>query len=163
AGAYKLTPEREVGFEIAAYDATRPLVIDPPVMAYSTFLGGTGEDTGIEIAVNAHGDAFVTGFTTSADFPGAGSAPRGPSDAFVIRFNASGLPIYSTYLGGSSLENFYGDLQKTGIFYGGIAIDSSDNAYVTGLTTSPNFPHSGAGLKGLSDAFVTKLNAAGNM
>ena len=162
AGAYKLTPGREVGFEIAAYDATRPLVIDPPVLAYSTFLGGTGEDTGVEIAVNAHGDAFVTGFTTSADFPGAGSAPGGPSDAFVIRFNASGLPVYSTYLGGSNQENYYDNPELPGTFYGGIAIDASDNAYVTGLTTSPDFPHFGPGIKGLSDAFVTKLNAAGN-
>jgi Beta-propeller repeat len=162
AGAYKLTPEREVGFEIAAYDATRPLVIDPPLLAYSTFLGGTGEDTGVEIAVNAHGDAFMTGFTTSADFPGAGSAPGGPSDAFVIRFNASGLPIYSTYLGGNSQENYYDNTEFPGTFYGGIAIDSSDNAYVTGLTKSSDFPHTTGGLlKGLSDAFVTKLDAAG--
>ena len=60
AGAYVPSGEREIGFEIAAYDATRPLVIDP-VLIYSTFLGGSGQDTGVEIAVNSHGNAFVTG------------------------------------------------------------------------------------------------------
>jgi hypothetical protein len=138
-------------------------VIDP-VLVYSTFLGGSGEDAGIEIAVNAHGDAFVTGLTTSLNFPGAGAAPGGGSDAFVTKFNAAGnQPIYSTYLGGSSKENYYDDLELPGVTYGGVAIDSSDNAYVTGLTRSADFPHpSGPPLKGLSDAFVTKLNATGN-
>src|SRR5262249_60022819 len=128
AGGYKFTGEREVGFEIAAYDSTRPLVIDPP-LAYSTYLGGAGEDTGIEIAVNAHGDAFVTGFTTSADFPLAGSAPGGPSDAFVIRFNASGLPVYSTYLGGNSQENYYDNPESPGTFYAGIPLYPRPNPY----------------------------------
>src|SRR6266536_1006103 len=67
-GQYTLNSEQEVGFDIAAYDTARPLVIDP-VLAYSTFLGGTGEDTGVEIAVSAHGNAFVTGLTTSLNFP----------------------------------------------------------------------------------------------
>src|SRR4030095_13070659 len=163
AGGYKLAGGREIGFEIAAYDVTRPLVIDP-VLAYSTFLGGTGEEAGVEIAVNAHGDAFVTGYTTSADFPGASAAPGGPSDAFVITLHAAGQPLYSTYLGGSHQENYYPEVEQLGTFYGGIAIDSSDNAYVTGLTRSSDFPHTtGGNLKGLSDAFVTKLDAAGNL
>jgi hypothetical protein len=67
AGGYKLAEEREAGFEIAAYDATRPLVIDP-VLIYSTFLDGTGQDRGLEIAVNEQGNAFVTGLTTSPTF-----------------------------------------------------------------------------------------------
>jgi hypothetical protein len=170
AGRYTLNGEQEVGFDIAAYDAARPLVIDP-VLAYSTFLGGTGEDTGVEIAVSAHGNAFVTGITTSLNFPtepdDARFGPGGGSEAFVTKFNAAGNQlIYSTYLGGSSNENYYDDLELPGVTYGGIAIDRNGNAYVTGSTRSSDFPSTPGAyqqtLKGLSDTFVTKLNAAGN-
>ena len=169
-GRYILNGEQEIGFDIAAYDAARPLVIDP-VLAYSTFLGGTGEDTGVEIAVSANGNAFVTGITTSLNFPtepdGARFGPGGGSDAFVTKFNAEGNQlIYSTYLGGSSNENYYPELEELGSTYGGITIDSIGNAYVTGLTRSSDFPITPGAyqqtLKGLSDTFVTKLNAAGN-
>jgi len=167
---YTLSDEREVGFEISTYDTTRQLVIDP-VLAYSTFLGGTGEDTSVEIAVSALGNAYVTGLTTSINFPtkptDAKFGPGGGSDAFVTKFNAEGNQlIYSTYLGGSDNENYYPELEELGSTYGGIAIDPIGNAYVTGLTRSSDFPITPGTyqqtLKGLSDAFVTKLNAAGN-
>ena len=169
-GKYTLNKELEIGFDIAAYDSTRALVIDP-VLAYSTFLGGTGEEAGVEIAVSVHGNAFVTGITTSVNFPtkpsGARFGPGGGSDVFVTKFNAEGNQlIYSTYLGGSSNENFYDDLELPGVTYGGIAIDSIGNAYITGSTRSSDFPTTSGGyqqtLKGLSDTFVTKLNAIGN-
>ena len=167
---YTLSDEKQVGFDILAYDKTRTLVIDP-VLAYSTFLGGTGEDAGIEIAVSAHGNAFVTGLTTSINFPtkpnDARFGPGGGSDVFVTKFNATGNQlIYSTYLGGSSNENFYDDLELPGVAYGGIALDSQGSAYVTGSTRSLDFPHTVGAyqqtLKGLSDTFVAKLNPAGN-
>ena len=170
AGQYTLSNEHELSFDIGAYDKTKELVIDP-VLAYSTFLGGTGEDTGIEIAVNAHGNAFVTGLTTSLDFPtkpdGARFGVQGGSDVFITKFNGAGNQlIYSTYLGGSSNENFYDDLELPGVSYGGIALDSQGSAYVTGSTRSADFPHAGSAyqqtLKGLSDTFVTKLNPSGN-
>ena len=170
-GQYTLSDEREVGFEIATYDATRPLVIDP-VLAYSTFLGGMGEDTSIEIAVSALGNAFVTGLTTSLNFPtkpnGARFGTAGGSDAFVTKFNPEGNQlVYSAYLGGSENENYYPELEELGSTYGGIAIDAIGNAYITGLTRSDDFPITPGSyqqtLKGLSDTFVTKLNAAGNM
>ncbi|HSE32109.1 MAG TPA: SBBP repeat-containing protein [Pyrinomonadaceae bacterium] len=169
-GQYTLSDERELAFDIGAYDKARELVIDP-VLAYSTFLGGTGEDTGIEIAVNAHGNAFVTGLTTSLDFPtkpdGARFGIQGGSDVFITKFNAAGNQlIYSTYLGGSNNENFYDVLEVPGVTYGGIALDSQGSAYVTGSTRSADFPHTGGAyqqtLKGLSDTFVTKLNPLGN-
>jgi Beta-propeller repeat len=164
ASNYALAGAREVGIDIAAYDASRPLVIDP-VLAYSTYLGGSGQDAGLDIAVNAHGSAFVTGVTTSLDFPPAPAAPRlGPGggyDAFVVKLNAAGSAlVYSTYLGGSDDENYHG-----GISYGGIAIDDKDQAYVTGLTKSKDFPPAGAlitQLNGYADAYVSKLNADGN-
>lgn len=169
-GRYTLSDKQEVGFDISAYDATRQLVIDP-ILAYSTFLGGTGEDTGIEIAVSALGNAFVTGITTSLDFPtkpnGSRFGPAGGSEAFVTKFNPEGNQlVYSAYLGGSENENYYPELEELGSTYGGIAIDSIGNAYITGLTRSDDFPITPGAyqqtLKGLSDTFVTKLNAAGN-
>ena len=167
---YTLSDAQQIGFEIAAHDRTRTLVIDP-VLAYSTFLGGTGEDAGIEIAVSSHGNAYVTGLTTSLNFPtkptGARFGSGGGSDVFVTKFNATGNQlIYSTYLGGSSNENFYDDLALPGTTYGGIALDSQGSAYVTGSTRSADFPSTAGAyqqmLKGLSDTFVTKLNPAGN-
>ncbi|HEV8369635.1 MAG TPA: SBBP repeat-containing protein [Pyrinomonadaceae bacterium] len=167
---YTLSDAKQVGFDIAAYDRTRTLVIDP-VLAFSTFLGGTGEDAGIEIAVSAHGNAYVTGLTTSPNFPtkpnGAKFGPGGGSDVFVTKFNATGNQlIYSTYLGGSNNENFYDALELPGTTYGGIALDSQGSAYVTGSTRSADFPSTVGAyqqtLKGLSDTFVTKLNPAGN-
>ena len=169
-GSYKLASGHEVGFEIGKYDTTRPLVIDP-ILAYSTYLGGSGQDIGLGIAVNPHGNAFVTGLTTSLDFPPAPPAlaapklgPCGNVDAFVSKLSADGSHlVYSTYLGGSNDE----DLYSTFDVYGGIAVNSAGNAFVTGLTTSPDFPHT-AGVKqetyggGAADAYVAKLNAAGD-
>src|SRR2546425_1653009 len=159
AGAYVLTGRHQVGFRVAAYDASQPLVIDP-VLVYSTFLGGSGLDQGFGIAVDATGNAYVTGVTVSIPFPtvtGAFQTTSGGSqDVFVTKLNPAGSAlVYSTYIGGSGDD---GGL--------GIAVDSLGNAYVTGFTTSTNFPTTVAAfqttLRGLSAAFVTKLNPTGS-
>jgi hypothetical protein len=164
-GKYVLTGAHEVRFQVAAYDRSKPLVIDP-TLAYSTYLGGSNLDSGEGIAVDASGNAYVTGETWSTDFPttsGAfqttfGGGPVGePTDAFVSKLNAAGSALlYSTYLGGSG-----------GDFGFGIAVDSSGNAYVTGSTDSSNFPTTSGAFQtifggGFADAFVSKLNAAGS-
>jgi len=128
-------------------------------LIYSTHLGGNSDDSGEGIAVDSSGNAYVAGWTTSTNFPTA--SPLQPTwgggayDGFVTKLNAAGSAlVYSTYLGGSSYEYGYG-----------IAVDSSGNAYVTGFTGSPNFPTASplqATYGGNSDAFVTKLNAAGS-
>jgi hypothetical protein len=160
---YRLTGQNRVGFELGKYDARQRLVIDP-VLVYSTYLGGFDADGGAAIAVDSSGNAYVTGFTASTDFPGASSSPiqstnggRGESvDTFVAKLNAGGSAlVYSTYLGGT------GDDNGTAI-----AVDSSGNAYVTGFTTSTNFPGASSSpiqstLAGFEDAFVAKLNAGG--
>jgi hypothetical protein len=173
-GGYKLKTTNQVAFELGSYDQRRPLVIDP-VLVYSTYLGGTGQDAGIGIAVSNHGDAFLTGYTTSLNFPPDPAQKIGPGgnfDAFVLKLNAAGNQIaYSTYLGGSNDEDFYGS-----ITYGGIAVDSQGNAYATGITLSNDFPTKnpfpspkpgvGAGSPfngGVADAFVTKLNTSGTL
>jgi uncharacterized protein (TIGR03437 family) len=150
--------EHEVGLEIAAYDVSIPLVIDP-VLIYSTYLGGSATDSGNAIAVDSLGNAYVTGSTASLNFPTvtplqvAGGAPD--ADAFVSKLNASGTALlYSTYLGGGN------DDQGNGI-----AVDASGNAYVTGWTLSTNFPTTAGAVQttsgGANDAFVTKLNSTG--
>ena len=128
---------------------------------YSTYLGGTtGDDAGRGIAVDATGNAYVTGFTASTDFPTTPGAFQtafggGVFDAFVVKLNPAGSAlVYGTYLGGAGSD--------VGL---GIAIDTGQNAYVTGGTFSANFP-TAAGvsqtvLAGGRDAFVTQLNAAG--
>jgi hypothetical protein len=134
-------------------------------LLYSTYLGGSDADGGYGIAIDESGNAYVTGFALSLDFPttpGAfQTARRGGSDAFVSKLNSTGSAlVYSTYLGGSDSEDGpYG--------YGSIAVDVSDNAYVTGNTSSSNFPTTPGAfhttLVGCCpDAFVTKLNAAGS-
>ena len=157
AGTYVLNGRRRVGFQVAAYDASQPLIIDP-VLSYSTYLGGSGDDRGTGIAVDSSGNAYVTGFTSSINFPTANPiqpANGGSFDAFVTKLNAAGNGlVYSTYLGGT--DDDYGH---------GIAVDSSGNAYVGGYTISINFPTASPAqpaFGGVADAFVTKLNAAGN-
>ncbi len=156
-GGYALRERNRVGFQVAAYDVGKPLVIDP-TLAYSTYLGGNGDDSGVAIAVDGSGNAYVTGFTNSTNFPTASpfqATTGGGQDAFVTKFNATGSAlVYSTHLGGSGGE-----------VGNGIAVDTSGNAYVTGQTTSTNFPTASplqATLGGSVDAFVTKFNAAGS-
>jgi Bacterial Ig-like domain (group 3)/Beta-propeller repeat len=130
-------------------------------LIYSTYLGGSSADYSNGIALDGSGNAYVTGFTASTDFPttsGAFQTVSGGYDAFVTKLNADGTAlVYSTYLGGIGFYN-------RGY---GIALDSSGNAYVTGGTSTTTFPTtSGAfqtviGGSGQSDAFVTKLNASG--
>ena len=158
AGTYVLKSQRQVGFEVAAYDAGKPLIIDP-VLVYSTYLGGSSDEFPRGFAVDASGNAYVTGSTLSTDFPTASpiqaSNAGGASDTFVTKLNAAGSAlVYSTYLGGTALDTARW-----------IAIDSSGNAYVTGETRSTDFPTVSpfqAANAGAADGFVTKLNAAGS-
>ncbi|MGH7771002.1 MAG: SBBP repeat-containing protein, partial [Candidatus Binatia bacterium] len=137
-------------------------------LAYSTYLGGSNEDAGLGIAVDSYGNAYITGYADSTNFPTEN--PYQPDnggfrDAFVTKLNAEGNGlVYSTYLGGSGSENLLA-LMDVGATAGGIAVDSAGSAYVTGVTRSPDFPTqiplqpSYGG--GLEDAFVAKLNAEG--
>ncbi len=151
-----------IGFRVAAYDRARPLYVDP-TLAYSTFLGGSGQESGNGIAVDANGNAYVVGSTSSSNFPTTAGVvqPSSPDAgnlvAFVTKLNPSGTGlVYSTYLGGTF-----------GSFGSAIALDSSGNAYVTGNTISNDFPttagayRTSVGTLSVDDAFVSKLNATG--
>lgn len=158
AGSYVLLGQQKVGFAVAAYEASVPLVIDP-VVSYSTYLGGSSSDYGRAIAVDSNGNVYVTGDTNSTTFPTKNAFDTTVSgrDAFVtkLKLTATGAAslVYSTYLGASGTDIGYG-----------IAVDRLGNAYVTGDTTSSNFPLQSAFDSTTSgyDAFVTKLNATGD-
>lgn len=102
-GSYVLKGRGQVGFEVAGYDASKSLIIDP-LLAYSTFLGGSGSefDQGLGVAVDSAGNAYVTGETEAADFPTSMGALQtvsgGQRDAFVTKLNPAGTAlVYSTY------------------------------------------------------------------
>ncbi len=127
---------------------------------YSTYLGGTGTDNGDGIAVDSSGDAYVTGSTESSNFPLQSPLPgqgtySGGTDAFVTELNPTGTAlVYSTYLGGSG--------QDTGA---SIAVDSGNNAYIAGQTSSTNFPTASptqSANGGGFDAFVSEIVAGGS-
>lgn len=150
---------QQLGFEIGAYDTTKPLIIDP-VLAYSTYIGGRGDDEGNAITVDSAGNVYLVGFTDSINFPT--SNPSQPTlggaeqDVFVSKLNPSGTQvIYSTYLGGDGQDNG-----------SGIALDSAGNAYITGFTGSTNFPVRNAlqpAKNGQFNAFVAKLDPTGSL
>ena len=146
------------GFEVAPYDANYPIVIDPVVLVYSTYLGGSSADAGNGIAVDSSGAVYVTGFSASSDYPTKNPFQKilkKDADVVVTKINPKGDGlVYSTFIGGSAAD-----------WANDIAVDKSGNAYVTGATDSSNFPvrkpFQGK-RKGERDVFVAKLNAKGN-
>jgi hypothetical protein len=160
AGGYVKTGKRQVGFEVGEYDPNLPLVIDP-VLIYSSFLGGSGTEDAVKvIGIDGGGSAYVAGYTTSLNFPTTPGAfqPTAPTiwDAFVSKFDPTGsVLIYSTYLGGSGSEPLYG-----------LAVDSAGSAYLSGYTTSLNFPTTPGVFDPVPDsavdAFVVKLSPSGS-
>jgi len=155
-GEYVLKGDNCFGFEITGeYDRSLPLVIDP-VLTYSTYLGGSSYENLRGVAVDGSGCAYVTGYTASTNFPiqYPYQTDQGSYDIFVTKLNSSGDGlIYSTYLGGSSNESGWD-----------IAVDAMGCAYVTGGTSSVDFPTVNAYQtdQGGDDGFVTKLNGSGS-
>jgi len=155
---YRLKSGNEIGFEVGAYEAGKPLVIDP-VLNFSTYLGGSLGDQGTGIAVDPEGNAYVTGTTSSTNFPMVNSWPSsvgGGVDVFVTKLNAAGSAvIYSTCLGGTGTD-----------LSAGIKVDASGHAYVVGSTDSTNFPVTAGAFdntpNGSYDVFVAKLSADGS-
>jgi hypothetical protein len=156
-GSYVIRGKRKIGFQIAGYDVSKPLVIDP-VLAYSTYLGSSSADSGGGIAVDSAGNVYVTG-AASTNFPTTAGALQptygGATDAFVAKLDATGAAlIYSTYLGGGGIDSG-----------SGIVVDSSGNVLLAGPTQSPDFPTTAGAFQatfgGRTDAFVAKLNATG--
>ena len=158
-GEFVLLSDAQVGFHVGPYDRSKTLIIDP-VVAYSTYLGGTTDgDSGVEdVAVDSSGNVYLAGWTSSTTFPvknGYQTTGDTNYDAFVTELDPTGSTVlWSTYLGGTAMDEAFG-----------IAIDANSNVYVTGFTLSTNFPISdGAFQKSNNDptngnAFVVRLDA----
>jgi beta-propeller repeat-containing protein len=150
------------GFDLGPYDRTMPLVLDPAMLVYAGYIGGSGTDRGRGIAVDNVGAAYVTGFTdsTEATFPetvGPDLTYNGSDDAFVAKVNPTGTGlVYAGYVGGSGSDRGFC-----------VAVDALGNAYLAGDTSSteasfpvavgPDLTYNGHA----ADAFVAKVNASG--
>jgi Beta-propeller repeat len=160
-GSYVVHGASQVGFALATYDRSIPLVIDP-VITYSTYLGGSGDDQPIWSDIDRAGNFYVAGITFSPDFPTTRKAFQpafggGDADAFVAKLSRSGSRlVWSTYLGGDAFDVAIG-----------LDVDRRGNVVVTGTTSSTGFPTTPGAFQptfagGDNDAFVTKLNAKGS-
>lgn len=166
---YIVCRNREIGFDIGSYDRSKPLVIDP-VLSYSTFFGGAGNDNIYGVAVDAQGNAYVAGTTESSDLavtPGAfqsnGNIRPGLTAGFVAKFDlTNNRLVYSTYIGGGSVSTA-GFASSDCL---AITIDPFGSAYITGRTGAADFPTTPNAfqrtLAGGTDAFVAKLNPTGS-
>jgi hypothetical protein len=151
AGTYKLLAGQRVAFGVGAYDRRRPLLIDP-IVNFTKFLMGSAEDDANALVVDSAGNAYVAGTTWSSNFPTTDTSmqlDQPDIDAFVTKLSKDGAVLFSTYLGGSGLDYAYG-----------IAVDDT-GIYVTGATTSPNFPPQ-VGRTPAAQGYVTKLLLDGN-
>jgi len=147
------------GFEISSnYEKSKDLIIDP--LIYSTFMGGIYHDYGTSITIDVNNNVYVTGLTTSTNFPNTTGAYdnifNGKVDAYAFKLNPNGSSlIYSTYFGGSEWDHGYE-----------IEIDSNCNTYITGRTNSTDFPINFGAFdtihNGDFDVFVIKLNSDGS-
>jgi hypothetical protein len=155
---YIIAADGSIHFALGAYNPTLSLIIDP-TLTYASYLGGNGADYGYDIAVDAQGNFYVTGATSSTNFPLVNPVQATPSefgDLFVTKFNAGGSSLaYSTYLGGNDSDVGFG-----------IEVDGAGNAYVTGESWSRDFPvvnpieRFDPGIQ--QDVIAFKLNPAGN-
>ena len=160
-GAFRILSGRTVAFALGRYDRTKPLVIDP-ILDYSTYLGQTGQAWAV--AVDPAGEAYIagsanTGMPTTGGIqpsPVAKSTPPPTPSAFVAKLNSAGTAIiYCTYLSGSLEDDAYG-----------IALDPAGDAYVAGITFSPDFPVTNGALQTINAAtdgagFVAAINPTG--
>jgi hypothetical protein len=157
---YSLRPNAGARFELARYDRTKPLVIDPAVMVYSTFLG-TQPTSGRTVVEDAAGNVYLLGESVSTTFPFVNPyrTSQAGNEYFLAKFNPAGTAlIYATYLGGNNNDTPYS-----------LAVDGAGAAYVLGLTTSTDFPVKTPIQSNLvsinplaGDTTLTKFTPAGN-
>jgi hypothetical protein len=152
---------QQIGFSIGAYDPSLPLIIDPLLLRYSTYLGGVGDtDRAFTVAADDAGHAYVAGQTWAVNFPATPGAfdttHNGDSDVFVAKLNSTGSAlVYATFLGGPNSDGT-----------DGVAIDADGNGYVNGYTFLSGFPTTPGAFDttfngGGFDAFVAKLSPDG--
>jgi hypothetical protein len=157
ASRYVIDRNGLISVDVGTYDRHVPLIVDP-VLNYTSYLGGAGEDRGTGVTTDTAGNVYFTGWTVSPNFPTVaalqGHLDHYNADAYVVKLQAGTLKqLYATYLGGAGADYAYG-----------IAVDAKGSAYITGATGSTDFPtatpfqpRSG----GQSDAFISKLSPTG--
>ena len=159
---YRRNRDGSYGFQLAAYDRTRGLIIDP-VLTLSVYLSGSNQDIAYAVAQDQIGFVYVAGTTNSTDFPNGGNPPQttngGSGDVFVTKIDPHAAPgsqiVFSTFVGGSSTETF-----------GGLAIGPKGDIYLTGSTESTDFPCTSGGVQTAlknppnTNAFVVWINAS---
>ena len=156
AGSYVLNDQTHVAFQVSSYDSSKRLVIDP-MLVYSTYLGGSGDDQPSGIVVDSAGSVYLAGWTDSIDFPLAalGSLPAGANHVFVAKLDPTGSNlVYADYVGGNSQDYGYA-----------LVLDSANDVYVTGSTASSDFPLVNAfqgTYPGSFNGFLTKISADGS-
>jgi Beta-propeller repeat/Abnormal spindle-like microcephaly-assoc'd, ASPM-SPD-2-Hydin len=155
-GTYVMNESTHITFQVAQYDTSKPLVIDP-VLVYSTYLGGSGDDEPSGIAVDNAGSVYVAGYTDSTDFPLAapGSLPAGNTHVFVAKLDPTGSNlVYADYIGGNNEDYGYA-----------LVLDKANEVYVTGSTASSDFPvvnpYQGT-YPGSFNGFLTQISADGS-
>lgn len=157
------SPAAGVGFALGSYDPSAALTIEPAVEhvahMFSSYIGGSGTDMGTVIALDGAGNIYITGATTSLDFPAIGAIQAahagGGQDGFITKLSPDGQTVlYSSYLGGSGADTSYA-----------LAVDAQGYAYIGGFTNSPDFPAINAAQStfggGRVDAFIVKLSPDG--
>lgn len=156
AGRYVVNDPTHIAFQVAKYDSSKPLVIDP-VLVYSSYLGGSGDDQASGIAVDSAGSVYMSGYTDSTDFPLAtlGSLPASATHVFVAKIDPTGSNlVYADYIGGNSQDYGYA-----------LVVDRANDVYVTGSTASSDFPLVNpyqASYPGSFNGFLTKVSADGS-
>jgi uncharacterized repeat protein (TIGR01451 family) len=161
-GRFILHGSHRAGFSIGAYDHSRELVIDP-VLSFSSYFGGAGNEEATSVAVDTAGNIYLTGSTTSTSLPAGSSTPvlqsglNGPQNVYVAKIAPTqpATLIYVTYIGGNGVDT-----------PANIAVDGAGDAYLAGTTSSTNFPVSSTAYQSAPEAnsagpnhvFVTELN-----
>jgi beta-propeller repeat-containing protein len=153
---YRIESDHEASIEIGSYDHTAPLLIDP-VLNFSTYLGGNGFDAIYAATTDAAGNLYITGETGSTSISSPLGVPRGSRDAFIAKLDSAGTQVvFAVYIGGAGTDSGKA-----------IALDPLGNIYVTGVTSSTDFPVTNGALSthgsGAEDAFVLKLNPNGGL
>jgi len=161
AGSFRRLADNKVGFQIGSYDHSRELIIDP-ALSYFTYLGGSGTESNVQVAIDAGLNIYVAGSTNSPDFPVTTGPPfaGGTTDVFIAKLNPA-IPapqsqlIYATYLGGNGADDA-----------AGLAVEPGGQAYVAGKTASNNFPTTSTAFQTSATGthgFLTKLDVSGGL
>jgi len=165
AGSFRQIAGNQIGFTVGAYDRSRELVIDP-VLSYSTYLGGSNDESLVHVAFGPDGNIYLAGSTMSSDFPKVNpfQSQTGTQNIFIAVLNpnqtSTAQLVYATYLGGSGLDSAAGVAVSSNVDAGNSGFD----VYVAGSTTSTDFPTNSvntpfqAGPQTGTHGFVTRLN-----